>query len=103
MDRSGCAMNGTGLRLADLDRLPSGMADRLQWNPLNKTTRMKNGTRTRGITMNPTERIDQLIAEITDRRGKTPCPALLGSELPKRQDRRASEAGSGTPPHLSAS
>src|SRR5258708_11989793 len=71
MDRSGCAMNGTGIRLGDLDRLPSGMADRLQWNPHNKTTRMKNGTRTRGTTMNPTERIDQLIAGITDWRGKT--------------------------------
>src|SRR6266481_1257044 len=103
MDRSGSAMNGTGLRSADRDRLPSGITDRLQWNPHSKTTRMKNGTRTRGITMNPTERIDQLIAGITDWRGKTPCPALVASELPKRQDRRASEAGSGTPPHLSAS
>src|SRR5882762_4967923 len=71
MDRSGSAMNGSGLRSADRDRLPSGITDRLQWNPRNKTTRMKNGTRIRGITMNPTERIDQLIAGITDWRGKT--------------------------------
>ncbi len=71
MDRSGSAMNGSGLRSADCDRLPSGITDRLQWNPHNKTTRMKNGTRTRGITMNPIERIDQLIAGITDWRGKT--------------------------------
>ena len=31
----------------------------------------RNGTRIRGIEMNPSERIDQLIAEITDWRGKT--------------------------------
>src|SRR5258708_39738236 len=70
MDRSGYAMNGSGLRSADRDRPPSGITDRLQWNPHHKAARMKTG-RTRGITMNPTERIDQLIAGITDWRGKT--------------------------------
>src|SRR6267154_1735647 len=70
MDRSGYAMNGSGLRSADRDRPPSGITDRLQWNPHHKATRMKTG-QTRGITMNPAERIDQLIAGITDWRGKT--------------------------------
>jgi len=64
-------MNGSGLRSAYRDRLPCGITDRLQRNPRNKTTRMKNGTRIRGTTMNPTERIDQLIAGITDWRSKT--------------------------------
>src|SRR6201984_2639935 len=51
MDRSGCAMNGNGLSWAIITE---------KWD---KNSRYKP--------MNPSERIDQLIAGLTDWRGKT--------------------------------